>query len=209
MTEVQNYINEIEECRLFEATTHSMEDMQRTDYYIQNAKREAEAGKFANYEEYLKSLDMKWEFQSFEKASLERIVQLINKTNQFNLTTLRLNLSDVISRQEHPDTYLCIQGRMSDKFGDNGIVTLLIGKIEGSSIDIELWLMSCRVFRRNGEQQLFTYFLQECKSRGIKTITGRYLPTAKNGIVKDFYGTLGFVKVQENSAGEALWKYEV
>ena len=209
MSKVENYINEIEECRLFEGTSHTNEDSIRTTYYIQNAKREEEQNKFANYDEYLASLNMEWNFTDFEESAYERIVQLINKTNQFNLTTKRMNMNDVIERTSNSDEYLCIQGRMRDRFGDNGLITVLIGKIIDNSLHIELWLMSCRVFRRNGEYKLFDYLIQRCKEKKIAKIIGTYIPTPKNAIVSEFYQTLGFSLIEKSGEGISTWEYTI
>ncbi len=207
ISRVENYINEIEECRLSEVTSHTQEDDIRTTYYLQNAKREKEQRRFSDYNEYLESLNMVWTFSDFEEAAFERITQLINKTNQFNLTTIRLNLNDVIERAADSEHYICIQGRMADKFGDNGLITVLIGRIEKETLFIELWIMSCRVFRRNGEYKLFEYLKQVCKNRKVKKIVGEYIPSAKNGIVKGFYESLGFSAVSTDEERKSLWEY--
>lgn len=207
ISSVENYINELEECRLSEVTSHTTEDNIRTNYYLQNVKREEEQKRFSNYNEYLESLNMKWTFNSFEKNAFERITQLINKTNQFNLTTLRLNLIEVMERAADVEKYICIQGKMADKFGDNGLVTVLIGRLKKETLFIELWLMSCRVFRRNGEYLLFDYLKEICKKRKVKEIVGEYIPTAKNQIVKGFYESLGFVAVSRDETGKSSWRY--
>lgn len=207
ISKVESYINEIEECRLFEVTTHTKEDDVRTTYYLQNAKREEEQGRYSDYNEYLESLNMVWTFNKFEEVAFERITQLINKTNQFNLTTMRLNLNEVIERAADSEHYICIQGRMADKFGDNGLITVLIGRLEGEVLFIELWLMSCRVFRRNGEYKLFEYLRQICREREVEKIVGEYIPTKKNGIVKEFYGSLGFELVSMDEDGKSMWEY--
>lgn len=209
ITRVENFINEIEECRLSEVTSHTSEDNRRTILYLQNAKRAEEEKRFSDYNEYLESLNMIWTFSNFEEGSLERITQLINKTNQFNLTTLRLNLNEVIMRAADIQNYICIQGKMMDKFGDNGLVTALIGRVETETLFIELWIMSCRVFRRNGEYKLFEYLKEVCKERNIKYIVGEYIPTQKNQIVKEFYNTLGFICVDTDELGKSTWNYKL
>lgn len=207
ISRVESYINEIEECRLSEVTSHTQEDSIRTTYYLQNAKREEEQSRYSDYNEYLESLNMVWTFNRFQEAAFERITQLINKTNQFNLTTLRLNLNEVMKKANDAENYICIQGKMADKFGDNGLVTVLIGRLEKETLFIELWLMSCRVFRRNGEYRLFDYLKQICRERKVKEIIGEYIPTAKNQIVKEFYGSLGFIAVSMDETGKSVWKY--
>ncbi len=209
LSKVENYISEMEECRLFEAIAFTEEDKIRTTYYIQNAQRKIEEKNFVDYNEYLASLQMEWEFTDFKEEALERITQLINKTNQFNLTTMRLNLQEVVERAKQPMQYICVQGKMKDKFGDNGLVTVLIGNVVDGICYIELWLMSCRVLRRDGEYKMFDYLLQQCKERNIKKIIGRYIPSAKNKIVSDLYEKLGFIlqSVAENK--ESVWEYRI
>ena len=101
-----------------------------------------------------------------------------------------------------------LYGRLLDKFGDNGIVTALIGRQTGDALDIELWIMSCRTFKRNLEYALFDRLVDVCRERGIKTINGIYLPTAKNLLVADFYATIGFEKISGGETG-SVFRYTV
>lgn len=205
---VAGYINDIEEYHLFEKMNVTEEDKHRTEYYKQNLQRKRDEEKYADYEEYLKFLEMKWCFTDYQVSAIERITQLINKTNQFNLTTHRTNSLE-IHQKILDNQYLCIQGSMSDKFGDNGIVTLLEGKIAEKDLYIENWVMSCRVFKRNGEYLLFEYLLQRCKAIGIEHIWGKYIPTTKNNIVKELYSSLGFMHMENNEEDITIWKYDV
>ena len=97
----------------------------------------------------------------------------------------------------NPDA-VTLYGRLIDKFGDNGLVSAMIGTVEGERCTVDLWIMSCRVFKRNLEQTMMDEFVRRCAARGVKTIVGRYLPTAKNLLVKEIYGTMGFEKVSED-----------
>ena len=108
---------------------------------------------------------------------------------------------------ENP-AWLCLYGKLVDKFGDNGIVTALIGRQTGDALDIELWIMSCRTFKRNLEYALFDRLVDVCRERGIKTINGIYLPTAKNLLVADFYATIGFEKISGGETG-SVFRYTV
>ena len=96
---------------------------------------------------------------------------------------------------------------MKDRFGDNGIVTLLIGHIDNDVMEIELWTMSCRVFRRNGEYLLFEYLINACKELGVKEIIGSYIPTKKNGIVAEFYKKINFDRISQEDDGKTVWRY--
>lgn len=205
ISQPEQYIFDLDFHGYFEITNFTAEDTKRTDYYKQNKLREEEQANYTDYNDYLNSLQMKWEFTDFDPAAIERITQLINKTNQFNLTTARMGFNEVKEKML-ADDYLCLQGTMEDKFGDNGIVTLLIGKIVENTLQIDLWVMSCRVFKRNGEYKLFDYLVTRCKEKGISQIRGTYIPTAKNAIVKDFYETLGFRLTKTNENNSTEWE---
>ena len=147
------------------------------------------------------------ELGAFDQPHAERITQLINKTNQFNLTTRRYTAAEVEALMNDP-ACVTLYGRLLDKFGDNGIVTALIGRQTGDALDIELWIMSCRTFKRNLEYALFDRLVDVCRERGIKTINGIYLPTAKNLLVADFYATIGFEKISGGETG-SVFRYTV
>lgn len=127
----------------FEATAVSADDRRRGEMYRQNLQRAAARQSFGNYEDYLRSLEMRCELGPFDTPHAERITQLINKTNQFNLTTRRYTAAEVEALMNDP-ACVTLYGRLLDKFGDNGIVTALIGRQTGDALDIELWIMSCR-----------------------------------------------------------------
>ncbi len=201
------YLRALDRAGYFEATALSADDRKRGEMYRENARRAAAQSAFGSYADYLKSLAMRAEIGPFDEAHLERITQLINKTNQFNLTTRRYTPAEVAHIAADPG-YVTLYGRLTDKFGDNGIVTALIGKKDGAQLDIELWIMSCRVFKRDLEKAMFDRLTDVCRAAGITALTGTYLPTAKNLFVKDFYDTMGFVKTAEND-GVKQYRYEV
>ena len=181
----------------FEITSLSADDAKRNEMYRQNLQRAAAQQSFGSYEDYLRSLEMTAEMGAFDQPHAERITQLINKTNQFNLTTRRYTAQEVEALLSNPDA-VTLYGRLIDKFGDNGLVSAMIGTVEGERCTVDLWIMSCRVFKRNLEQTMMDEFVRRCAARGVKTIVGRYLPTAKNLLVKEIYGTMGFEKVSED-----------
>ena len=181
----------------FEITALSADDAKRNEMYRQNLQRAAAQQSFGSYEDYLRSLEMTAELGAFDQPHAERITQLINKTNQFNLTTRRYTAQEVEALLSNPDA-VTLYGRLIDKFGDNGLVSAMIGTVEGERCTVDLWIMSCRVFKRNLEQTMMDEFVRRCAARGVKTIVGRYLPTAKNLLVKEIYGTMGFEKVSED-----------
>ena len=197
---------------LFTVTSLSSEDIKRNEYYKNNQKREQFLSTFKNYDDYLKSLKMKAEIAPFKDIYLTRISQLTNKTNQFNLTTKRMSLQE-IEKSMQDKKKISLYARLIDKFGDNGLVSLIQGTISGSKIEIDLWLMSCRVFKRTLEHSLLYKFLQEAKNRGIKTVKGKYVPTKKNHITSNLYEEMGFLLVEENKEAKIfeidLEKYSI
>ena len=151
--EVEHYIQTIDKSGFFEITSLSQDDLKRPEMYLDNAKRSQLQASFANYEDYLKSLEMKGEIQSFVPAYMSRIAQLTNKSNQFNLTTKRYSQAE-IEQVSADSNYVTLYGKLEDKFGDNGVVSIVIGEVRGGACDelhMELWLMSCRVLKRDME----------------------------------------------------------
>lgn len=207
LTVPERFAETVAEGGYFEVTSLSADDRKRAEMYRQNAMREAEEHSFTDYGAYLKSLCMKGYFGPFTAGTLERVTQLANKTNQFNMTTRRYQPAEMEQRVADPDV-ITLAGRLEDKFGDNGLVTEIIANIEGDNLDIELWIMSCRVFKRELEYAMFDELVRLAKERGVRTITGSYYKTAKNVIVADFYGELGFEKTAQNN-DDSDWKYTI
>ena len=153
MDKVENYIRMIDRNGFFEVTSLSSDDLSRVEMYKANAKRVQLQENAGNYEDFLKSLDMKAVIREFEPIYIQRIAQLTNKSNQFNLTTLRCSESDINNMQASND-YLCLYGKLEDKFGDNGVVSVVAGQIENQELHMKLWLMSCRVLKRGMEDAM-------------------------------------------------------
>ena len=204
--QVDDYIRVIDRAGYFEVTNLSKDDAKRNEMYKENAKRAAAQATFSNYGEYLDSLNMEAEIADFCPLYLDRIAQLSNKSNQFNLTTRRYTREEIesISLSEK---YIKIYGKLADKFGDNGVVSVVIGAINGDVLDIDLWIMSCRVLKRDMEYAMLDVLMEKAVSAGIKTIKGHYYPTAKNSMVKNFYETMGFTKVSEDEEGNTEWTF--
>lgn len=192
----------------FEPHKVVQEDLERVGYYNSNAQRSAAQAAFGNYDEYLVSLEMKAEIAPFAPVYLERITQLINKTNQFNLTTRRYTSAEVEAIAQNPD-HVTLYGRLADRFGDNGLVTVLIGHIVGEVLEIDLWLMSCRVFNRTMELSMFDALVEVCQARGLSRIVGTYIRSKKNALVADHYRKLGFSAVEEESVSQSSWSWDV
>lgn len=211
MDGAENYIKVLDHSGYFEVTNLSAEDMKKTDMY--HAKAEASKAKaaFADYSEYLKSLDMKATITGFEPIIVQRVSQLTNKSNQFNLTTLRCSEDDIRAMEES-DAYICMAGRLVDKFADNGIVTVVAGEIEEGAekiLDIKLWLMSCRVLKRGMEDLMMNELVSVARSKGIAKIVGHYYPTPKNAMVQNFFDDYGFSLTDTDEAGNKIWELNV
>ncbi len=209
--QVEHYINVIDRSGFFEVTNLSKDDFKRNEMYKENAARARLQASFGSYEDYLKSLEMKGEIRGFVPAYMSRIAQLTNKSNQFNLTTKRYSQGDIEAVASDPD-HITLYGKLGDKFGDNGVVSIVIGKIGGEKRDelhMELWLMSCRVLKRDMEYAMMDELVEKAKAAGIRKIVGYYYPTAKNVMVKDFYALQGFTKVSEDGAGNTVWEFEI
>ncbi len=194
---IENYIAEIDRYNYFEKVTFSDDDRKRSEYYKQNSKRDVESQKFTNYNDYLKTLEMTATLLPFDEISLSRVTQLINKTNQFNLTTRRY--TDVeVKNIASSDRYITLYVVLKDKFGDNGIVSVVIASIVDSVAIIDLWVMSCRVFKRDLELLIMDKLVAKCLQLKVDKIKGIYYPTLKNSIVKNIYKEFGFTKIDEN-----------
>lgn len=223
----EQYIRMLDHSGFFEVTKLSEDDTKRNEMYQANVKRKQQQQSFGDYREYLLSLDMKGTIKPFEAIYMARIAQLTNKSNQFNLTTRRYTQSDVEQFADSTD-YITRYGKLEDKFGDNGVVSVVIGR-KGCMTDVsvyrtgervtsatgcdvlhlELWLMSCRVLKRDMEYAMMDSVVEACRECGIGTIMGYYYPTAKNAMVKEFYAAMGFMKIQEEEDGSTVWQFDI
>ncbi len=204
----EHYILAMDRGGFFEVTNLSSEDLNRNDMYKENIKRSRLMRSLESYEEYLNSLEMKAEIKPFDSIHVSRIAQLTNKSNQFNLTTKRYT-NDQIEELMLDENHIALYGKLEDKFGDNGIVSLVIGKIEGDKVDIILWLMSCRVLKRDMEFAMFDSLVEACMKRGITRLNGYYYPSGKNKMVEDFYDKLNFQQVEELETSFKRWEYDL
>lgn len=205
----ETYIKTLDHSGFFEVTSYSADDAGRNEMYKANIQREQAQASFADYEDYLKSLEMTAEIKSFSKEYIPRISQLTNKSNQFNLTTLRCSVSD-IEEMAADENWITLYGKLVDKFGDNGVVSVLAAEIKpeavnhlGKEAHIRLNLMSCRVLKRDMEFAMLDELVRQAKAKNVTTLVGHYLPTSKNGMVAELYTDLGFTK--END----IWTLDV
>ena len=149
-----------------------------------------------SYEDYLQSLEMEAEIAPFKEIYFDRIAQLTNKTNQFNLTTRRYSRADIQNFAANSN-YITLYCRLKDKLGDNGLISVVIAERKGADLDILLWLMSCRVLNRGVEYVLMDSLIERAKNFGVKIIRGVYFQTQKNKLVANFYEDFGFEKISQ------------
>lgn len=204
---VDSYIKTLDKNGFFEVTSFSKDDLKRNEMYAANAQRAKQKAKFESYTDYLLSLEMEAQIKDFDSIDLARITQLTNKSNQFNLTTRRYT-GPKMEETAASDKYIRLCGRLKDKFGDNGIVSVVIGEINGDTLDVILWLMSCRVLKRDMEYAMLDQLVKAARDRGIKTIKGYYFPTAKNKMVAGLYGDFGFEKISSDADGNTVWSLD-
>jgi len=187
----------------FESLGLTDEDRQRTLQYQENRARAALQASATDLEGYLRSLEMRLIWNRFDAVSQQRVVQLINKTNQFNLTTRRYTDADVAAIMADPRAF-GMHMRLLDRFGDNGIIAIVIGRLgEDGALAIDTWLMSCRVLGRQVEAVTLNLVAAQAKALGATRLVGDYIPTAKNGMVRDHYKKLGFDVVCEAEDGSS------
>jgi FkbH-like protein len=192
----------------FEPFTVGAEDLERASYVKANAARAgAVVGVVSagDYGTYLDSLEMTAEIGPITAAYVERVAQLVNKTNQFNLTTRRYTLAQVEAFARNTEC-IALYGKLSDRFGENGLVSVILARRDGIELHIDTWLMSCRVLKRSFELAMFDALVSTARRRGIVSLVGRYAPSAKNAMVAGHYEALGFARAAEEDAGVTVWR---
>ena len=191
------YLEYLYSLNLFETASYSSADKDRTKQYQVEAKRVSFSKSFTNEAEFLKSLNMVSTVSGFTKFNTPRVAQLSQRSNQFNLRTVRYTEADIAEMAADPDI-IDISFTLKDKFGDNGLIAVIILKpIEKDTLFIDTWFMSCRVLKRGMENFTLNTIVEYAKSAGYKRVVGEYLPTAKNRMVERHYPDLGFKKIQD------------
>jgi FkbH-like protein len=199
------YVNYLRSCNLFETASYTEEDEQRTQQYQEEAQRAIVQQQFVNEDEFLGSLNMISDVKPFNKFSIPRVSQLTQRSNQFNLRTVRYSEEEV-TNITNSDGYMTIDFTLEDKYGDYGLISLIILKKQGEAIFVDTWIMSCRVLKRGMEKFVLNQIVEHARKNGFKEIIGEYLPTAKNGMVKNHYSDLGFSEVKTDTS---TWKLDV
>jgi FkbH-like protein len=189
----------------FEAITFSAEDRTRAEMYQANARRLSLQGQATDLRSYLHSLEMRIVFGVFNRTTRTRVTQLINKSNQFNLTTRRYTESQVEELESDPEV-MTLHARLIDKFGDNGIIGVVICRaIRSDTWEIDSWLMSCRVLGRCVEQAVLAEIMFRARTASVQFLEGVYLPTNRNEMVREHYNKLGFKSVDDGADGSSRW----
>lgn len=189
------YINCLESAGYFDAVSLTEDDLLRTKQYEANTQRQLAQRSAGNLTDYLASLDMELSVSPFCSVDMPRITQLVNKTNQFNLTTRRYQQAQIEQFASDQNTFT-LAARLKDKFGDNGLISVVIAKPidyrDRPALLIDTWLMSCRVLGRMVEHEVCNRLVSYAKDRSIDVIIGEYIETDRNKLVKNLYQTLGF-----------------
>ncbi len=206
--DVTKWIPVFQSACYFETTGFTAEDCERASYYRADARRTAQLKSFARQEDYLQSLEMELQIKPFDAIGRKRIAQLIAKSNQFNLTTRRYSEADVASA-EADSRRITLQMRLSDVFGDNGMIGVIIADIGADAIEIDTWLMSCRVLGRGVPEATLDWLVARTRQLGKRFVRGVYIPTQKNMMVADHYRNLGFELTSERPGGETAWELAV
>ena len=193
----------------FEAVAVSEDDKKRAEFYQTNAERVKLKGGSRDINSFLVSLNMEISFATFDSPGRSRIAQLINKSNQFNLTSNRYTETE-ISAMENDPSIITLQVRLMDRFGDNGMVSVVICRINedlGKCIEIDTWLMSCRVLGRRVEEAVLGELIHIVKQRGKTALLGTYIISGRNQLVADHYKKLGFSLV-EDASNQTTWRLD-
>jgi FkbH-like protein len=208
------YVQCLSDAGYFESVSFTGDDLQRNAQYAANNQREALSVTSQSIDDYLESLRMSMAAGPFEDVDMPRIAQLINKTNQFNTTTRRRTLDEVRAIASAPE-YLTLQARLSDRFGDNGLISAVIMEPvqhAPGTYKIETWVMSCRVFGRQLEYEIMNSLVALAKKAGARFLLASYKPTSKNALIKNLYTDLGFELLPVNGSGapdEIRWSLDL
>jgi FkbH-like protein len=203
-----DYVAAIARAGYFEALAFSDEDRNRAEYYQANAERQSARVSMTNMHDYLLSLEMVATLVPFDAVSRARITQLTNKSNQFNLTTRRYTEADIARFESMADRFT-VQVRLADRFGDNGIISVVMFDKQGEVWDCDTWLMSCRVLGRRVEEAVLAHVAEAALKEGAKRLRGTYLPTKKNGLVERHFEKLGFVEIEGPDTAGSAWELDL
>jgi FkbH-like protein len=198
------FIADLSRWNLFEGRSATSEDLARLAYYQANEQRETIRAKYGGLDDFVADLKMQADIQPFNSFAIPRVHQLVQRSNQFNLTTIRYSEDELVGYATDRDaSAFCI--RLSDRLGDNGIIAAIIVRKVGDDAVVDTWIMSCRVLGRRVEELTLQLIIDRARALGCSRIVGQYVPTSKNGLVEDLYGRLGFASLQEDNNGKQLF----
>jgi FkbH-like protein len=204
-----DYVRAIGRLNLFETSTHSALDAERAQLYRIEAQREEEKGRFDSLDGYLASLSMKIAIARFDRFNLTRIAQLLQRSNQFNLMTSRFSEAECERMMLDERQYDPIHVSLSDRFGEHGLISVVILRAEAARLIIDEYVMSCRVLQRGVEDRVMNRIFEIARERNLDQVVGRYRPTAKNAMVKDFFARFGFLKISGDVDEDTTWARNV
>ena len=199
----------------FEAASFTVEDARRARSYAANAERRMALGTATDMPSYLTGLEMTLTARPIGSAELVRATQLVNKTNQFNLTTRRYTEAEIAALAAGPDN-VALQSRLQDRFGDNGLISVILARPDADwpsdALLIDTWLMSCRVLGRGVETATLEVLAEAAMARGRTVLIGEYRPTPKNALVRNHYAELGFTPADAPAGafgGASFWRFAI
>ena len=197
-----DYLEYLYSLNLFETASYSNADKDRTKQYQVEAKRVSLQKTFSNEADFLKSLDMVSVVSGFTKFNTPRVAQLSQRSNQFNLRTIRYTEADIEALAQDPKV-IDLSFTLEDKFGDNGLIAVIIMKPQDvETLFVDTWFMSCRVLKRGMENFTLNTMVERAKAAGYKRIVGEYLPTPKNKMVEQHYPDLGFTRIEDAATAQ-------
>lgn len=202
------FIRALLEDGVFDSLNFSLEDRRRGELYRQREQAEQLRGTSGSLEDFYRSLEMEISFAPVDKSTLARSAQLTQKTNQFNITTIRFSESEIAERCNDPE-WLLATVNVRDRFGDNGIVGLVMAHFGSDRLEIETFLLSCRVIGRGVETSMLAYLCRQAMNRSIHLVYGRIIPTAKNVPVRELFSGHSFQKTSEKETGETVWTLDL
>ncbi len=201
------YVSYLQSLNLFETASYSSEDRMRGKQYKEEASRRMAEENYGSIDDFLSGLNMVSRYSSFQPFYFGRIAQLTQRSNQFNLRTVRYTLED-IERISSDPKYMTLQFSLKDDFGDSGLISLLILRKDDDSLFVDTWIMSCRVLKRTMEEFIMNSLVSLSREKGFKYIKGEYLETKKNHMVKDIYQDMGFSRLDEGRFVLDVSEYE-
>ena len=202
------YVRALDQTLLFETSAYTREDAGRTRQYRARAEIARLEANAENLEDFYASLAMRARIEPFNDVNLARVAQLVGKSNQFNLTTRRHTPDQLRAFADDPAT-VTLTLSLRDRFADHGLVSVLIAQPSDDALEIDTWLMSCRVIGRTVEAEMLAHLCRHATALGITRLRGIYLPTPKNAMVKDVYERFGFTSAADGPDGAATWSYDI